>query len=310
MADTLLDIFRKGQANGSLTTPPPTGAVAGPSASTAAAQQISAGTGHASGGAFGAPAAAVSSTPEQVAQAGTRDTLAQGADAAAAQTAQENQAAAGIHDQALRTVRENDSRRATIATAAKTQANGLIADFENGQKTLQGDKDKASAEQLAFNIRLGNDKYVETLQNTAARNRVTDEASFEQEYYNQEFQTSKDLFGGQQAFRQIMAMDADQFSKDMTNMKMDDAMKAYMRMDANRKAQAPYAILSGVVGAGSSYAASPATPETEGTMTKSSSGTGYLGADQQGPPVSAASGGNAPTYQGDFGTTSGSGSTS
>lgn len=272
MALTLLDILRKQQAapgadpfapGGVTPTPPPGGATAG------IAQGIQAGSGAAdTGNATGK----VSAVPEMNAAADSKDLLAAGAQQAKTQQVEQNVQAAGITAGAQQASQASAERLANIAATARRQSDTLMADFENGQKSLRGDKDKAAAEQLGLNIRLANEKYVANLQNTAARDQITDEASFEKEFYEREFGASMDLFGDAQAFRTIMAADETQFAKDLGQIGINETLAAYKRMDATRRAQAPYSILSGVLGGAASYAGSPKSPSTPETPAEAEAG--------------------------------------
>lgn len=263
MADTLLDMLRKKRAG---TAPEAAMPFTPPGGSTEdLARHISEGSGRAT-----TQGSSVSSVPEQVAAADASDQMAGVNDAVAARETSENTAAAGIEDASTRVRRETSEKAASISAAAKRQADTMLSEYENGRfgtKALGAEQDRAAAEQMAFAIRLGNDKYVNDLTNAATREMIQSDADFTRAFYEQEFKDSAALFGDAQAFRSMMAADQARFAKDIANMDLDDAISGYKAMTQQRKDQAPFAAAGAAIPAAATFAASsktkPAATEPE-----------------------------------------------
>lgn len=269
MADTLLDMLRRKRSGSS--DPGAAAPFTPPGSSTAdLTQHIS----EASGRGTSQPAP-VSSAPEAVAAADARDTMAGVRDTAAARGAGEDVAAAGIADASTRVGRETAEKAASISAAAKRQADTALSEYENGRfgmKALGGEKDRAAAEQLAMNIRLGNDRYINDLTNAATRDMINSEADFTQAFYNREFADSASLFGDAQSFRQIMAMDQADFAKQMANTDMDQVLAGYKKMVETRKAQAPYAMGGAAMSSAAQYASSSKESKSWGSDNETPNG--------------------------------------
>lgn len=215
------------------------------------AQTISAGTGKATG-----QGGHVSLLPEMSAQADVADSAAALRDESAIRGAQEASAA-----QSIATGEQIDRERSlfqadAIRAQAQRKANEIMADVDAGRRELDMQRDRATAEQLAFLARASNDRYLHDLQMAAQREGIYDEASFLEAYYEAELGAARDIFWNDQVFRKIQAMDDAAFAKYMSQISIDDAIAAYNADRAAMKAQAPYVMASaGITGAANIWAA-------------------------------------------------------
>ena len=110
---------------------------------------------------------------------------------------------------------------------------------EFSQKGVQLDnrRDRAKAEQLGFDLRLSNDKYITNLESQGRRARLDDAAGFQEELMRSIFGEELDMLNDSLDFRAMMSADEREFNDMMAAIDLDFAMqisKAENKAASNR----------------------------------------------------------------------------
>lgn len=241
MANNLLDTIR--QSSGQIATQQQ-----GVTDDTAQAQKLlRAKSGKASAGG----PVAVSNLGEQQAVANTNAQM-QGSVApeAAIQTGEVEQEAAGIQNQ-------NQEQRATIAEAnkyngvqARIQTTSFLNDMARRNGELDIQKDNATVQQIATNLRLQNDKYINNLQLEGARSRLDDQNQFNQELEQTILGDNKDLLEKQLGDKSIVDVQDNEYKKALGDMTIDQAYSAFK----NKMKQDKQGAIFGAAGKGAQSA--------------------------------------------------------
>lgn len=182
---------------------------------------------------------AISNIGEKVAQKQTSGQLAQlgqqaqlASSAIAGQQAQLSQEEEQARKAIAQTRRQNDIQ-------LRMETNKLLGDVERSGKKLDMEKDRATAEQIAFGIRQQNKKYIDALEMEGARKRLDDSTKFSEELSRSVFGDSTDLLKQKLGDKSIYNASERDFQRAMTNMSMLDwaAMARQQAREGARRAQ-------------------------------------------------------------------------
>lgn len=273
MANTLLDAIKSSQ-NQTLQQTAAEPQQGAPSETQSLAQTVATGrTGKDVSATTGAPAAKMSNLQEKLAQVQNKlGTQALAKDVETQQTGMEKDAEvaakeAQIQDTALEQRRQDTQRQYT------RQVQSTIDNFTNQGKQLDLSKDKAKAEQLGFQLRMSNNKYIQDLKQEGAKARLSSSLKRREEIAKSVFADERDLFASDLSFRTIMGAKGRDLTEKLSNMDLDFAMKM---ADANNKAANERSLwtgIGGLAGAGvqayGAYAAQPAAPSYSSTGAQS-----------------------------------------
>lgn len=94
---------------------------------------------------------------------------------------------------------------------------------EKGKMDLQ--ESASRLEQAGFELRLGNEKYLQALMETGRVNRLDDENQFRLELQKQIFADQQSLLGDELAFQEMMAMNDAEFTKLLANIDINAALQ-------------------------------------------------------------------------------------
>ena len=125
----------------------------------------------------------------------------------------------------------NDEQLATIeramgikqGLAQKTEA--LLNSLERQERAIDFQKDAAKMEQVGFNLRMNNKKYIDALQQNAQRARLDDAASFREELQRAIFEDERELFDTNLEFKRLMGAEQREFLQQLSDISLDAALE-------------------------------------------------------------------------------------
>lgn len=118
-----------------------------------------------------------------------------------------------------------DERSLEVRDQFTRQSEAIIRDFARNSQNLDLNRKKARAEQLGFNLRLGNQKYLDDLEDNGRRARLDDAVRFREEVQRSVFTDEQDLFQNDLQFRALMRADERTFADQMAAMDIDYALQ-------------------------------------------------------------------------------------
>lgn len=121
--------------------------------------------------------------------------------------------------------RQLDQRELEIADQYSRQTDQILADYQRNREKLDVTRNKARAEQLGFNLRLGNQKYMDDLKDAGRRGRLDNSLRFRDEINRTVFRDEQDMFTDDLAFHSLMRADQRTFTEQMASMDIDYALK-------------------------------------------------------------------------------------
>lgn len=98
-------------------------------------------------------------------------------------------------------MRQLDENQLRMHDSFANQATQIANEIARNREQVGFKYNQAQMEQLGFTARLANEKYVSQLQQEAERARLTDDASFQEEYYGTLFKDQQDILAGDMAFQ-------------------------------------------------------------------------------------------------------------
>lgn len=207
-----------------------------------------------SGKAVGPAAApAISNIQEQVANNQALVASQQMAQAGQMAAQQIQQQQAEQQQQALQQAKRLDQQTVEMMDKFTQQQDALLNDYQKGIKQLDLNKDKSKMEQIGFNIRLGNQKYIDNLQQEGARSRLDNQLTFNEELAKTIFNEESDLFNSDLQFRGMINADGRQFADEMSNIDIDFALRMAEAENAAANQRAMWqgigSLISGGIGA-------------------------------------------------------------
>lgn len=173
----------------------------------------------------GGSAPRISSQAERAAVAETaargRELQAQGAQ----QAKQLEQAAEGQEIQQEAEQQAATDQLLDTQQKAGLQTQNILNELERGEEELDLKKWMSKAEQMSFNMRLNDQKYIQELQNTRARRRMRSEDDFLQQYAESQFAAERAVL--QDALGRDLDLLADEaeFRKQLAEMDLQHAIK-------------------------------------------------------------------------------------
>jgi len=156
----------------------------------------------------------------------------------------------------------NDSVNSILQSKADEIANMTVAD------------DKARVEQVGLMLRLSNEKYVTTLNDTAAKSRADTAAGFQQAIQTSIFADETDLMSSNLQFRNYMSQQGRDATATLASMDLGFAMSIAAAQNKGASMTAAWSGLGGIVSGGAQmYAAANTAGETGGDVTGSAPAT-------------------------------------
>lgn len=106
-----------------------------------------------------------------------------------------------------------------------TQLKGIMQDYRNQLTGLNLSKDKARMEQVGFMLRLGNQQYIDQLEQEGRKSRLDNSVSFNEELQRSIFADELDLFSSSMEFRNYLFADARDSQRQLSEIDIDFAMQ-------------------------------------------------------------------------------------
>lgn len=298
MANTLLDAVKQSQ-NDQLAQPAAQ-LGAGPASETQSlANTIAVGqTGKASPGGAQAGGPKMSNLQERLANVQTRlGTQALAKDTQIQQEQQDQGAevaarAAQIQDTAL------EQKRQQTQTEYTQKVQATLDSYRQQNKTLDFTKDKAKAEQIGFQLRLSNTKYIDDLKREGTKARLTSNIARKQQIAATAFQEEQDMLNNNLTFQQMLNAKGRDLQSQLQNIDLDFAMQM---ADAQNKAANQQQMWQGIGGlatagiqAGAAYAGSSSTGAPATTTGSAAPSQGYTAAGYSSTAADGGYGGGGP----------------
>jgi hypothetical protein len=148
----------------------------------------------------------------------------------------------------------------------KDMTEDLLQKFEQNQDLLATDKYSAEAQQLTFNMRMQNKKYIDQLKLEGQRNRLNDAEAFREAMQAQSFADEHELLKTNLAFKDLVTIDTigfrtnkaaqdREFKQKLGQMDIEMALQAALADQDARNQGLKYGAISGMVTAMGSYGA-------------------------------------------------------
>lgn len=197
------------------------------------------------------PEVAQSNVGEQQAVASTNATMQnQVAPAMQLQAAQVGQAVRGAEQQKNIQTQEISQARRSEDLQNRIKTDELLRGAEQARGTLDFEKDKSTAEQIAFNLRLQNKDYTDSLQREGSKARLNDQLGFKEALTASAFSDNEALARDANMQQAVLNDNTRSFEKKLAGM---DIGKAWANMRAEIrgiKSQAMWSAIGGVTQAG------------------------------------------------------------
>lgn len=260
MASTLLDAVKQSQ-NDQIAQPAAQAGAGAPSETQSLANTLAVGqTGNAQPTGAAAGGAKMSNLQEKLANVQTKlGTTALAKDTEVQQTDQAQQAdvaqrASQIQDVAL------EQRRQQTVTENTQKVQAVLTNYRQQGKQLDLSKDKARAEQIGFQLRLSNTKYLDDLKKQGIKARLGSLVARKQAIAHNAFADEKELLDNNLTFQSMLNAKGRDLQTQLQGIDLDFAMQM---ADASNKAanqqqmwQGMGGMASGAVQAGAAYAGS------------------------------------------------------
>jgi hypothetical protein len=111
-----------------------------------------------------------------------------------------------------------------VQDAAQNRAADFLQQIQQESGRMDEKERANSMELAAFQLRLGNEQYLNDLQQAGRQNRLDDANEFKIELQKQIFADHQDLLKDELAFKEMMALDDADFSRLMSQINIDHAM--------------------------------------------------------------------------------------
>jgi hypothetical protein len=131
---------------------------------------------------------------------------------------------------------EQDFQAQKLETDYLRSEDAALDQYLQGQKKLDLSKDKAKFEQMGFQMRMADSKYIDTLTREAKRSQLDNEVKFKEEMARTVFAEELEMFHDNLDFRNSMFSDKQEFLEQMGQMDLDYALQ--MGAFANQQAAA------------------------------------------------------------------------
>jgi hypothetical protein len=140
--------------------------------------------------------------------------------------------------------------------SAAQQTEAILNSLEREGKQLNLQKDAAKLEQIGFNLRMNNKKYIDSLTQSGQTARLEDSTRFEEELKRAIFADQIDLLNNDLSFRRMIDADERELARDLSSISLEQAMQIAATQNQQINQAAKYNSISQVVkGGAQAYAA-------------------------------------------------------
>lgn len=173
----------------------------------------------------GAPTPRLSNVQEQVQQNLAAQQQGQVQQQGQMQARNIEQAAASQQQAVGQAEQEIDANRVEMIDKFAAESERLLRDFSREGRQLNLQKDAAKLEQLGFNLRLADDKYINQLQSEGKKARLNNAANFEFELTKAVFADEQELFNSSLQFKSLMKAKDRDFQRELGEMDIETALQ-------------------------------------------------------------------------------------
>lgn len=167
----------------------------------------------------------------------------------------------------------------------KVQTEQILNDLERSKGQIDLQSQKAKVDQVAQNLRLSTQQYVDNLQREGSRKRLDNSASFQEELNKSILGDQQDLLQKQLGNRDVLQASDRDFKKAMNNMQLSDARNLFQKNMKQQKQRALYSTIGAATSAGigaygtyaNQQAGSTAAPASGNQINGVDSGSSSLG---------------------------------
>ena len=139
--------------------------------------------------------------------------------------------------------------------AFERESTNILEELGRQNKELDFNRDAAKLEQLGFNLRFQDNKYVTELENQARSLNLNNDLNFKEEMAKTILEDSMELFKGNLNFQKFINMDNRKFAEEMATMDINAAMQLAQAGIAAEKEQALFTGIGGLIQGGLTYGA-------------------------------------------------------
>lgn len=173
----------------------------------------------------GAPTPRLSNVQEQVQQNLAKVQQEQQQQAGATQATQVEQANQGQQQQMSQQMQQVDQSRVESVDKFTAESDRLLRDFQQQGQQINFQKDAAKLEQLGFNLRLSDEKYVNQLKMAGTKARLDNANNFEYELSKSVFADEQELFNSNLQFKSLMSAKGRDFERELSNIDIETALQ-------------------------------------------------------------------------------------
>lgn len=170
------------------------------------------------------------------------------------QAEQANQQDIAQKAQEQESIRQINEKSKDIANTFQLQTNDLLNEFERGQAKLGDTKDAAKTEQLAFQLRLQDQNYIDQLQREGDLNRFNSAEDFKLAAAEQQVADNKALLSMGLDAEAFANMKDSEFAKALSTMDVNKAIEMFKQEQEQQKKMSRYKLLGSLVSTGANYA--------------------------------------------------------
>jgi len=152
--------------------------------------------------------------------------------------------------------RQIDDKSKQLANSFKLQTDDLLNEFERGKLKLDDNKDASKTEQLAFQLRLQDQNYLEKLKTEGDLSRFNSAEDFRMAAAEQEVADNKALLSMGLDAQAFANMNDATFNKALATMDVNQSIEMFKQEQAQAKKMAKWKLLGSLVSIGSSAAGS------------------------------------------------------
>lgn len=133
---------------------------------------------------------------------------------------------------------------------SQIQTNELLQSLEQGRGKLDLEKEKAGYDQIAVNLRMNTQKYVDDLRRIGEERRLTDDIEFQKELQKTTFGDAERIAEQVLKGKSVLSSNDREFNKTISQMSTDQAWDMFNADMAAAKKQANWASIGGLAQAG------------------------------------------------------------
>lgn len=182
--------------------------------------------------------------------------------------------AAEAEQQYQQSVSELDEKQISAQEQYQREVEAVMRDLARGTRQIDFQRDQAKAEQIGFQLRLSNDKYINNLRTEGARNRLISAANFREQLQRTIFAEEEALLRSDLSFRALMSADEREFLRRLSEIDIENALALASSEAKGDNAKAMWGGIESVIKGGIQAGAAMYEPSVDGGPSESGAGGG------------------------------------